>query len=147
MPLLRESFPTGDAPTWAPNLALTKERLNPEWVTEWLKNPQAIMPGTKMPAPYIPDSEILSMEGAEDDWGSALVALDGDTTDMLNGLRDYLWNIKGDVNIDALIKNYFLENGYDFDNIGSDDEYDDEEDDWGDDEEDDWGDDEEDDWK
>ena len=140
-------FPTGDAPTWAPNLALTKERLNPEWVTEWLKNPQAIMPGTKMPAPYIPDSEILSMEGAEDDWGSALVALDGDTTDMLNGLRDYLWNIKGDVNIDALIKNYFLENGYDFDNIGSDDEYDDEEDDWGDDEEDDWGDDEEDDWK
>ena len=29
-----------------PNLA-QKERLNPEWVTEWLKNPQAIMPGTK----------------------------------------------------------------------------------------------------
>ena len=40
-------FPTGDAPTWAPNLALTKERLNPEWVTEWLKNPQAIMPEPK----------------------------------------------------------------------------------------------------
>ena len=52
------------------------------------------------------------------------------------------------VNIDALIKNYFLENGYDFDNIGSDDEYDDDEDDdWGDDEDDDWGDDEDDDWK
>ena len=105
------------------------------------------MPGTKMPAPYVPDSEILSMKGAENDWGSALVALDGDTTDMLNGLRDYLWNIKGDVNIDALIKNYFLENGYDFDNTGSDDEYDDEDDDWGDDEDDDWGDDEDDDWK
>ena len=85
------------------------------------------------------------MEGAENDWGKALVALDGDTLDMLNGLRDYLWNIKGDVNIDELIRSYFLENGYDFDNLGSDDEYDDEsEDDWGDDEEDDWGDD---DWK
>ena len=109
------------------------------------------MPGTKMPAPYIPDSEILSMEGAENDWGQALVALNGDTTDMLNGLRDYLWDIKGDVNIDALIKSYFLENGYDFDNIGTDEEYDDEDDDWGDDndeDEDDWGDDEyEDDWR
>ena len=139
-------FPTGDAPTWAPNLALTKERLNPEWVTEWLKNPQAIMPGTKMPAPYIPDSETLAMEGAEDDWGSALVALDGDTLDMLNGLRDYLWNVEGDVNIDDLIKNYFSEHGYDFDNVGSDEDYDEEDDDWGDDEEsdDDWSDD---DWK
>ena len=86
------------------------------------------------------------MEGAEDDWGSALVALDGDTLDMLNGLRDYLWNVKGDVNIDDLIKNYFSEHGYDFDNVSSDEDYDGEEDDWGDDEEseDDWGDD---DWK
>jgi len=138
-------FPTGDAPTWAPNLALTKERLNPEWVTEWLKNPQEIMPGTKMPAPYIPDNEILSMQGAENDWGKALVALNGDTTNMLDGLRDYLWNIKGSANIDDLIKNYFSENGYDFDNLGSDEEYEDDEDDWGDEgDEDDWGDD---DWK
>jgi hypothetical protein len=138
-------FPTGDAPTWAPNLALTKERLNPEWVTEWLKNPQEIMPGTKMPAPYIPDNEILSMQGAEKDWGKALVALNGDTTNMLDGLRDYLWNIKGSTNIDDLIKNYFSENGYDFDNLGSDKEYEDDEDDWGDEsDEDDWGDD---DWK
>ena len=138
-------FPTGDAPTWAPNLALTKERLNPEWVTEWLKNPQAIMPGTKMPAPYIPDSETLAMDGAENDWGSALVALDGDTLDMLNGLRDYLWNVKGDANIDDLIKDYFSEHGYDFDNTSSDEEYDDEGDDWGDDD-DNWGEEEDGDW-
>ena len=32
-----KEFPTGDAPTWAANLAMTKDRLNPEWVTEWLK--------------------------------------------------------------------------------------------------------------
>ena len=132
-----EEFPTGDAPTWAPNLALTKERLNAGWVTEWLKNPGAIMPGTKMPAPYVPDNEILSLDGAEKDWGNALIALDGDTTAMLDGLRDYLWDIKGPTNIDALIKAYFAENGYDFDNAGSGD-YDDEDDDWGDDEDDDW---------
>ena len=56
---------------------------------------------------------------------------------MLDGLRDYLWDIKGPTNIDALIKAYFAENGYDFDNAGSSD-YDDEDDDWGDDEDDDW---------
>ena len=64
---------------------------------------------------------------------------------MLNGLRDYLWNIKGSTDIDALIKDYFDKNGYDF-NSSEDDEYGDDEDDWGDDE-DDWGDDEDDeDW-
>jgi hypothetical protein len=129
-----DEFPTGDAPTWAPNMALTKERLNADWVTEWLKNPQEIMPGTKMPAPYVPDNEILSIDGAERDWGNALVTLNGDTTAMLDGLRDYLWNIKGKTNIDALIKAYFDENGYDFDSDDGD--YDDDDDDWGDD--DDW---------
>ena len=130
-----EEFPTGDAPTWAPNLALTKERLNAGWVTEWLRNPQAIMPGTKMPAPYVPDSEILSLEGAKEDWGDALVALDGDTTAMLDGLRDYLWSIKGETNIDGLIKAYFAKNGYDFDE-SNDDDYDGD-DDWDEDYEDD----------
>ena len=133
-----EEFPTGDAPTWAPNLALTKERLNADWVTEWLRNPSKIMPGTKMPAPYVPDREILSMNGAETDWGKDLIALDGDTTAMLNGLRDYLWNIQGETNIDGLIKAYFKENGYDFDSDS--DDYDDE-DDWNE-GEDDWSEDE-----
>ena len=135
-----EEFPTGDAPTWAPNLALTKERLNADWVTEWLKNPAEIMPGTKMPAPYVPDKEVLSADGAERDWGKALVALDGDTLAMLEGLRDYLWNINGSTNIDNIIKAYFDEHGYDFDSA-SDDEYEDDGD-W--DDEDDWDDD--DDW-
>jgi cbb3-type cytochrome oxidase cytochrome c subunit len=129
-----EEFPTGDAPTWAPNLALSKERLNPEWVSEWLYSPSAIMPGTKMPAPYLPDNSVLTAEGAESDWGRDLISLGGDTTRMLDGLRDYIWNIKGSTNIDALIRNYFEENGYDFEN--NEDEYD-EDDDW-DDEDDDW---------
>ena len=105
-----------------------------------VENPGAIMPGTN--AAYVPDSEILSMEGAESDWGKALVAIDGDTIAMLDGLRDYL-NIKGPTNIDAQIKAYFAENGYDFDSESGDeyeddDSWDDDEDDWGDDEDEDW---------
>ena len=59
---------------------------------------------------------------------------------MLEGLRDYLWNINGSTNIDNIIKTYFDEHGYDFDSA-SDDEYEDDGD-W--DDEDDWDDD--DDW-
>ena len=138
-----KEFPTGDAPTWAANLAMTKERLNPEWVTEWLKNPQRIMPGTKMPAPCVPDTTVLYSDGAKETWGSELIDLKGDTIAMLDGLRDYLWNIEGDKNIDDLIKAYFAENGYDFDNQDAED-YDDEDDGWEDEdgEDDDWGDDE-----
>ena len=51
----------------------------------------------------------------------------GDTTAMLNGLRDYLWDIEGPANIDYLIKDYFKENGYDFNE--DEEEYDDD-DDW-----------------
>ena len=122
------TFPKQEASTWAPNLAMTKERLNPDWVKEWLRDPQTIMPGTKMPAPYLPDKDILALDGAENDWGQELIKLGGDTTAMLNGLRDYMWNIKGETNIDATIKDYFDENGYDFESA------DDDEDDWGDDE-------------
>ena len=82
-----------------------------------------------MPAPYLPDSELLSVDGAENDWGKALVFLEGDTTRMLNGLRDYMWKIKGNTNIDTIIKDYFDENGYDF-SEGEDED----EDDWGDEE-------------
>ncbi|MBL51707.1 MAG: hypothetical protein CMG57_07100 [Candidatus Marinimicrobia bacterium] len=129
-----EEFPSGEPATWAPNLALTKERLNPDWVTEWLRNPQVIMPGTKMPAPYLPDQETLAADGGREIMGDALVKLDGDTTAMLDGLRDYIWDIKGETNIDKLIKNYFDRNGYDFDIAGEDNYEEDEEDEgWDDD--------------
>ena len=64
--------------TWAPNLVLTKDRLRPEWVVEWLRAPNSIMPGTKMPAPFLPEVEYLSMEGAEKDWGEAVIDIGGD---------------------------------------------------------------------
>jgi cytochrome c2 len=37
----------------APDLSLTKERLKPKWVKDWLKNPQSLQPGTKMPNFFI----------------------------------------------------------------------------------------------
>ena len=79
------------------------------------------------------------MEGAESDWGKALFAIDGDTIAMLDGLRDYLWNIKGPTNIDAQIKAYLRKMVMADSEIG--DEYEDDDDNW-DDDEDDWGDDE-----
>ena len=49
---------------------------------------------------------------------------------MLEGLRDYMWNIKGKADISDEVKDYFDENGYDFSD-GNDE--DDEDDDWDDD--------------
>ncbi len=86
----------------------------------------AIMPGTKMPAPYIPTIEILAADGAENTWGSALVDLKGDRQAMLMGLRDYVYAINGKQDITDEIKKYFEKNGYDFN------EGDDEDDDWDD---------------
>ena len=48
---------------------------------------------------------------------------------MLEGLRDYMWNIEGKVDISKEIKEYFDENGYDF---MSGDEGEDDDDEWDD---------------
>ena len=120
-----KEFPKQSAQTWAPNLALTKERLQPEWVIEWLRDPQIIMPGTKMPAPYLPDKEILNLPGSINDWGKYVVGLEGNNELMLQGLRDYVYSIKGKIDISSEIENYFKNNGYDFEE-----EEEEEDDDW-----------------
>ena len=54
-------FLAGEAPSkdepkeWAPDLLHTRERLRPDWVTEWLANPALIYPGTAMPQNFPPD--------------------------------------------------------------------------------------------
>jgi len=118
-------FPKQAAQTWAPNLALTKERLHPDWVIEWMRDPQGIMPGTKMPAPYLPDEEILNLPGAESDWGKYVVQIGGDQEVMLEGLRDYIYSIKGKTDITKEIQAYFKKNGYEFES-----EEEDEDEDW-----------------
>ena len=107
-------FPKQAAQTWAPNLSLTKERLQPEWVINWLRDPQKIMPGTKMPAPYLPDEELLSLPGAISDWEKHVLQLKGNKEAMLEGLRDYVYVIPGKIDITKEIQNYFKKNGYDF---------------------------------
>jgi cbb3-type cytochrome oxidase cytochrome c subunit len=42
-------LPEGEPKDWAPDLMLARERLKPQWIKQWLLNPQSIQPGTKMP--------------------------------------------------------------------------------------------------
>ena len=42
--------PKGQEPPTAPNLLFSKNRLRPDWIADWLKNPGKIQPGTKMPS-------------------------------------------------------------------------------------------------
>ena len=107
-------FPKQGAQTWAPNMALTKERLQSDWVVDWLRDPQVIMPGTKMPAPFLPDAEILELPGAASDWGKYVISIGGDREIMLEGLRDYVYSIPGKTDITTEIQNYFKKNGYNF---------------------------------
>lgn len=127
-----KKFPKQDASTWAPNLAMTKSRLRPEWVVDWLRDPAKIMPGTKMPAPFIPTEDLLSIEGAVNDWGRAVIELSGDQEAMINGIRDWIFAIDGKEDLSKEIKNYFDKNGYLHLEASEDEEEDD--DDWGDDE-------------
>ena len=57
--------PMGPMSDWAPNLAYAHQRLQPDWVLGWIKDPQALMPGTKMPAFY-PGGPPDVFEGNED---------------------------------------------------------------------------------
>jgi cbb3-type cytochrome oxidase cytochrome c subunit len=63
---------------WAPDLTLARQRLNPSWILKWLKDPQKVQPGTKMPSffPGGPDNIL----GGKDDL-------------QIEALRDYLMTI------------------------------------------------------
>ena len=124
-----EIKPVQGPASWAPNLAMTKERLRPEWVQQWLKNPQAIMPGTKMPAVYLPTPDILESDGSVEVWGSDLVKMSGNTDLMLKGITNYIYTIPGKTDISDLVREYFKTNGYDY-NTGDEEEDDDWDEDW-----------------
>ena len=44
--------PEGPPEGWAPDLALARRRLRPEWMGKWITDPQKVQPGTKMPNFY-----------------------------------------------------------------------------------------------
>ena len=120
-----EMKPRQDALTWAPNLVLTKERLRPEWLIDWFNNPQTIMPGTTMPAPYMPVDEPIS--DVKEYWGNEVASFVGDTTGMLYGLIDWMWGLEGKEDISSIVKEHLDNEGYGFIS-------DEEDDEWGDDE-------------
>lgn len=68
--------PEGPAEGWAPDLSLAHRRLNPDWILRWLKNPQAVQPGAKMPS-FFPG-------GPED-------VLGGNEAAQIRALRDYIF--------------------------------------------------------
>jgi mono/diheme cytochrome c family protein len=79
--------PEGPREGWAPDLAMAKRRLNPEWIVRWLRNPQALQPGTKMPAFY--DFSDETPDGPED-------VLGGNDEKQVEALRDYVLTLDGE---------------------------------------------------
>ena len=67
--------PEGPKEGWAPDLTMARQRLNPNWILKWLKDPQKVQPGTKMPSFY---------PGGPDD------VFGGDEERQIRAIRDYL---------------------------------------------------------
>ena len=74
----------------APDMTLTRERLRPEWMAEFITDPQWIMPGTKMPTffPLEDDDDPDSIMTPFPDW------IDGDAELQIAAIRDYLYYLK-----------------------------------------------------
>jgi mono/diheme cytochrome c family protein len=76
-------MPEGQPDSWAPNLAMAAQRLYPEWILEWLHDPQKLLPGTKMPTFY---ADPNAPDGPPD-------ILNGDDELQMRALRDYVVSI------------------------------------------------------
>jgi mono/diheme cytochrome c family protein len=76
-----ERKPEGPKEGWAPDLGMAKSRLNPDWIVRWLRNPQALQPGTKMPSFY--DFEDPEPDGPDD-------VLGGSDEKQVEALRDFI---------------------------------------------------------
>jgi mono/diheme cytochrome c family protein len=74
-----------DQPTsnLAPDLRMASERLQPEWISEWLKKPSDIVPGTRMPA-FWPDYP-----------KSFYQQLNGDAEAQIRAIRDHIMGFRG----------------------------------------------------
>ena len=62
----------------APDLKMSKDRLRPDWILDWLKDPQAVQEGTMMPG-FFPDGQSPLPD-----------ILNGDATEQIRAIRDYL---------------------------------------------------------
>ncbi len=78
--------PEGPVTDWAPDLALASDRLRPEWIPKWIRNPNQIQPGTKMPTFF--DPEYFDESGPDD-------ILDGDEDRQIQVMTDYILQLGG----------------------------------------------------
>jgi len=71
----------------APDLGLARSRLRPQWVADWLIDPQRLQPETKMPTffPLEDDDDPESITTPLPD------LLDGDVHKQIRAIRDYLF--------------------------------------------------------
>jgi len=77
-------LPEGKSPSdLAPNLAMAKFRLKPDWVVTWIIDPQTIQPGTRMPQ-FFPDLKDPSPFSSE---------FDSSATEQIKAVRDYVFSI------------------------------------------------------
>ena len=74
--------PAGTPDRWAPDFALAAERLKPQWIIDWIADPQTLLPGTRMPTFY-PQATPRDILG-------------GDADHQIRVLRDYILTIGRD---------------------------------------------------
>ena len=78
-------LPPGKAPEdLAPNLQLAHERLRPDWVLQWVRDPQKIFPGTRMPTFFPPNDKGQPVSPFPN-------ILNGDVTAQILAIRDHLF--------------------------------------------------------
>jgi mono/diheme cytochrome c family protein len=82
--IVGSKMPAGSADSWAPDFGLSNKRLKPQWVTEWLKDPATLQPGTKMPTFFDPHN--FNESGPPD-------ILNGDENEQIRVLRNYIMSI------------------------------------------------------
>ena len=69
--------------TLAPDLRMTSDRLQPDWILDWLKAPATILPGTRMPAFWADYPK------------SPYPQLKGNAEAQVRAIRDYLMTFRG----------------------------------------------------
>jgi len=85
-----------DQPTsnLAPDLRMAPERLNPDWILDWLKKPSDILPGTRMPA-FWPDYPKSMYTHDLKDFGWLPASMDGNAEAQIRAIRDHMMTFRG----------------------------------------------------
>ncbi len=78
--ILGNKKPSGEPDSWAPDLLLAKERLNPQWMTMWIQDPQLVQPQTKMPSLFQDEKQREIIKDM----------FDGDTKKQIEAIVDYI---------------------------------------------------------